>query len=463
MDNKRTIKHTCYLIITLLLTVSCHAQQQDRPNFIILVGDDISADAIGCYGAENKGVTPNIDKLSSKGVKFNNMFVTNAICAPTRAELFTGKQPYRNGCTGNRKPTNADVKSVAHYLKDLGYRVALTGKRHYKPAAVYPFRYIEGFTEHVKVRGPELEEDWDALTDFIEEDKTKPFCLFICSVHAHAPWDAGNSDQWKMGDLTLPPHFVDNKVTRHFYREYLGEVNEFDRQVGKAAALIKEQALDENTVLMVLDENGAGMPLGKWSNYDWGVRSACIMQWPEKYQANFDTDIIAQYCDILPTLIDAAGGEVPDDMDGKSLMPVITKNKKKHREHAFFVYSQDGNESRGVFDGRYKLIWNLTHEKEFHVGGINGTEKWKEHMLDRHVNFMFKSWVERAKTNEDAQEKVNHFLWRPEFELFDLDDDPKELNNLVENDAYQGKVKKLQDELIAWMQSQGDSKYLSDN
>lgn len=452
--------HRFILLLFLAISFYSFPQKSKQPNFIIVLGDDISADALGCYGSKNKGVTPNIDKLASEGIKFNNMFVTNAICAPTRAELFTGLQSYRNGCTTNKAPTNSNVKSVAHYLEDIGYRVALTGKKHYKPASVYPFRYIEGFTEAVKTRGPELEEDWEALAKFINEDKSKPFCLIICSVHAHAPWDAGNSDLLKLNELVLPPHFVDNKVTRHFYREYLGEVNEFDRQVGNTVDMIKEQGLDDNTAIIVLDENGAGMPLGKWSTYDWGVRSACIMKLPKKYQANIDTDAITQYCDILPTIIDMAGGDIPKKLDGKSLMPIITNQKKTHRDKAFFVYNES-YKSRAVFDGRYKFIWNISWEDKFDLGFVTNASI--DHMRDRHYRFMLNSWLERAEIDKDAESKVNKYYKRSEIELYDLQNDPKELFNLAKNQDYKEKIKHLKKDLIVWMKSQGDEKYLIKN
>ncbi|WP_347839572.1 sulfatase [uncultured Draconibacterium sp.] len=444
-------------------TKNIWGDENQQPNFIILLGDDISANSIGCYGAANKGITPNIDRLATEGVMFTNMFVSEAICAPTRAELYTGKQPFRNGCTTNKLATNNDVKSVVHYLEELGYRVALTGKKHYKPDSVYPFRYIEGFTEQVKTRGPEMEEDWEALADFINEDKSKPFCLFICSVHAHAPWDAGNSDILKLNEIVLPPHFIDNKVTRHFYREYLGEINLFDQQVGKAKELIGELNVEDNTVLMVLDENGAGMPSGKWTNYDWGVRSACVMKWPEKYKAITETNAIAQYCDILPTMIDAAGGKVPNDLDGKSLMGLIQGRRDKHRENAFFVYNED-YKSRAVFDGRYKLIWNLTWNNDFHVDVINGWDGFKDHMRDRHVHFLFNSWLERSEIDSIAEEKVNRFLKHPQFELYDLVNDPWEMNNLADKDEFQAKITGLKMKLEKWMQEQGDtySDYVED-
>lgn len=445
----------------MALLVSAYAQQKTKPNFIIVLGDDISEDAIGCYGSSNKGTTPNIDKLSEKGVMFTNMFVSEAICAPTRAELYTGRQPYRNGCTSNSLPTNKNIKSVVHYMGDLGYRVALAGKKHYRPKSVYPFRYIKGFTEAVKTRGPYLTEDWDALKNFINEDREKPFCLYLCSVNAHSPWDAGNSDLWKQNDLVLPKHFVDTRLTRHYYREYLGEVNLFDKQVGKMVNLMKNLKLTKNTILIVLDENGAGMPRGKWTDYDWGVRSSCVMKWPKEYNVKSRSKIgaLTQYCDILPTMIDVAGGTVPVEMDGKSLLGLLRGKIQKTRDYIYFVYNEY-YKSRAVLDGRYKLIWNITYNDDYHINTINGWPNYKDWMLDRDVHFMYLSWLQKSSTDKNALRKLNLFLKHPEYELYDLEKDPDELNNLISDKSLKSKVDDLKSHLVGWMEKQGDTKYL---
>ena len=111
------------------------------------------------------------------------------------------------------------------------------------------------------------------------------------------------------------------------------------------------------------------------------VRSACVMKWPESYQANFKTDAIAQYCDILPTLIDAAGGTAPSNLDGRSLLPLIKGETEAHREHAYFLFNNRHDRkigphfsSRAVTDGQYKLIWNLTPENMYGVAAISGID-----------------------------------------------------------------------------------------
>lgn len=447
-------------IFFLLFSLTTISNTKEKPNFIVLLADDVSAASLGCYGSENKGTSPNIDKLASVGVMFTNMFVSEAICAPARAELYTGLQPVRNGCYRNHMTTKKGTKSVVHYLSDLGYRVGLSGKRHFSPKSVYPFEFIEGFPKDCNSRY-ESSEDWNDVEKFITRDKDQPFCLFLCSIHAHSPWDAGDSKPWDINEVVLPPHFVDTKETRHQFREYLAEVKLFDDQVGKTMEMMKRLKLDKNTVLIVLDENGAGMVGGKWTNYDWGVRSACVMKWPKQYNAKIKTNGIAQYCDILPTMIDAAGGRIPEYLDGKSLLKLIKGEEPEHREYAFFVYNNlpagPSYPIRAVTDGKYKLVWNLQHQTLFGSRTINGFDfGHSDKMLDRPERFIYLSWLERAKTNEQAQIMVDRHRKRPEFELYNLNNDPWELNNLAQEEAYKPQMDKLKFAMEEWMNNQGD-------
>lgn len=451
----------CVLIIVLLALqapLSADENDQNPPNFVILLGDDISANSVGCYGSKNPNTTPNLDQLATEGVRFTNMFVSEAICAPARAELYTGLQPYRNGCSVNHQATKRGTLSVVHHLSELGYRVGLSGKTHIKPKSVYPFEKVKGFPANCNARKLPVE-NWDDIKRFMTQDKEQPFCLFLCSVHAHAPWDSGDTSPWKLDELELPSHLVDTPETRAYFRQYLAEVRLFDDQVGRTRKLLNELNLDDNTVLIVLDENGAGMPCGKWTNYDWGVRSACVMKWPGNLQPS-TTTAVAQYCDILPTLIDAAGGKPPESLDGKSLLPLLRGETKVHRDKAFFVYKSSGKEglpflSHAVTDGRFKLMWNQKPENPFTVRTINGFEYgYKDKMEDRHVRKMYQSWLKKAADDSSAQALVARFKKQPEYQLFDLDSDPEEMNNLAEAPGLADQLGELKASIVDWTNQQ---------
>jgi N-sulfoglucosamine sulfohydrolase len=459
------MKNTVTLLVLGMLLQPVLADASRPPNFLILFADDISASHLGCYGALNPGTTPNIDRLAKEGIRFDNMFVTSATCAPVRAELYTGLFPERNGVFRNHLATISGTRSVVHYLSDLGYRVGLAGKRHCRPVSVYPFEYLKGFCGKAAQANPPAD-DWTHVKEFMSRDAAEPFCLFICSIHAHAPWDAGDSSRWKLEELKLPPNLADTEATRHHYRELLAEVRLFDDQVGKAEHMLKELGLDDNTVLIVLDENGTGMPGGKWSTFDWGVRSGCVMKWPLAYKANFATDAIAQYCDIVPTLIEAAGGDVPEGLDGKSLLPLIRGKTAEHRQYAYFSHNnrddrkQDPHISlRAATDGRYKLIWNLTPGKMYATMNINGVDYGQENR-NSSATKVYKSWLEVAESDLNVNRLLKRIRYYPEIQLFDLQKDPWELNDLGDNPEYGTKIDELKTTLGAWMKQQGDDGHL---
>lgn len=464
---KRWLGYLICLGVSLWGAVTGLGEESKPPNFLILLADDVSARSLGCYGSPNRGTTPHIDRLAKESVVFDQMFVSEAICAPARAELYTGLFPVRNGCSRNHAATRRGTKSVAHYLKDLGYRVGLSGKRHFKPASVYPFERVAGFPLQCNQHRLPVE-DWAKVRQFMQRSSEQPFCLFLCSVHAHAPWDSGDDTRWKLDEIRLPPHLVDTAETRRFYRSYLAEVRLFDAQVGRAVKVLDELGLAENTVLIVLDENGAGMPGGKWSSYDWGVRSACLVRWPAMVEGGRRTSVLAQYCDLLPTMIDAAGGEVQVGLDGRSLLPVLKGQRESHREAAFFVHNHapvgPAYPIRAVVQGDYKLVWNLNHEGLFASRTINGFDfGYQDPVKDRHVRQMYQSWQRAAAKDSHAALMLKRFRQRPQFELYHLSKDPWEMENLASNPEHAPRIQALQGLIKDWMKQQGDTGYQADD
>lgn len=437
-------------------TENAQTPGQIKPSILVLFADDISLSSIGCYGSENPHTTPHIDTLATQGLQFKNMYVSEAVCAPARAELYTGLYPQTSGVYRNHTAAKKGTKSVAHYLPELGYRVGIAGKVHVNPKESYPFQYLKGLTKDCNASNLGVG-DWTEIKKFMTQKPAseEPFCLFICSSHAHAPWDSGDTSLWDLNTLKLPPHLADTSETRHFFHEYLAEVRLFDDQVGLAMEFLKESGLEENTILIVLDENGAGMPGGKWTCYEWGCHSAFIVRWPGKIKPNQTTDAVAMYCDVLPTMIQAAGGKVPDSLDGRSLMPLFNDPKKTHRDYAYLTYDTVTKEKsregtfpiRAITNGEHKLIFNNNPELVHYAATINGFENGfidRRFPEDRNPRLMYQSWIKAAETNPEIEKHIYRHRKRPKYELYNLIKDPWEMNNLAETPEQA----KLQNELI---------------
>ncbi|OQP58869.1 sulfatase family protein [Niastella populi] len=451
----------CHLIlITLLVQLSLNVQtavgsdsteinNARRPNVVIIMADDLDSRQLSCYGGRNIKTT-NIDKLAAEGMKFNQMIASEAMCVPTRASLFTGLYPMRHGSFQNHKGVYDSLKSVCHYLGDLGYKVALTGKDHStRPAAVFPFTFIKGFEPNCVAATDDY--TLQDIRQFITTQSGDPFCLFIMSINPHMPWTMGDPSEFRADQLQLPAHWVDTKETRTQYCKFLAEVRRLDNQVGDVMQLLKETGHEKNTIFIFLGEQGPQFPGGKWNLWDYGQKSSMIIRWPGVVKPGTASEAIIQYEDITPTLCALAGGKAPDDLDGKNFLPVMLGRGKENRQYAFGIHNNipEGTPYpiRSIRDKRYKLIMNLSPEIKYYN---------KFMMNPNHKNSLWSSWLKKDSTSPGNGRLITRITTRPALELYDLQKDPYELNNLAGDAAYATLVKTYSARLKEWMKQQND-------
>ncbi len=425
-----------------------------KPNFVFIMADDCTFRDIGRYGGQ--AYTPNIDQLAKEGMRFTQAFQAAPMCSPTRHTIYTGLYPVKSGAYPNHTFANDDVKSIVHYLKPLGYRVALSGKSHVAPKSVFPFEYSnalanypEGSKKKSKKGGSP---DFTAIEKLMSESKENknPFCLFVTSNQPHAPWDLGDPSRYSSKKLKLPPYYVDTKITREELSKYYAEITYFDDEVGRTLALLKKYKMDDNTIVIVTTEQGNQLPFGKWTLYDTGLQTAFVARWPGKIKANTVSGAMIEYVDVLPTFVEAAGGKVKADVDGKSMLPVLLGDKTMHKKEVYGIMTTNGiNKGSKCFPIRsirtddYKLILNLNPQEKF----LNTIQNQK----------IFLSWVEKANSGDkDAQDKINRYNYRPAIELYSVKNDEVEWNNLAANPKYKDVVTDLKGKLEGWMQDQGD-------
>ena len=152
------------MALMLMATTSGLRAEEPRqnPNFLFILADDVTYNLLGCYGGAD-AETPHIDKLASEGMRFTKAYAATAMCAPFRAELYTGLYPVRNGVSWNHSSAKPGTKSVCHYLTEQGYRVGLSGKKHASPETTFSFENVKGFPAGEGVHG------------FMTEDKDQQF------------------------------------------------------------------------------------------------------------------------------------------------------------------------------------------------------------------------------------------------------------------------------------------------
>ena len=426
-----------------------HNAETEKPNIVVILADDLGTNELGCYGGTNLQ-TPNIDSLAARGIRMTNNYASTAMSVPIRASLYTGLYPARHGSYQNHKASYGNLKSTPHYLANLGYRVGRTGKDHpSNQSTVYNFEKINGFTVSCTASKPTYATT-NKITDFIQKDDDQPFCLFVCSIHPHAPWDAGDASKFNPNEITLPPNSVDNEQTRTEFCDYLAEIQVLDDEVGTVIEVLEKAGKLDNTMVIFLGEQGPKFPYGKWTCYRYGQHSAFIASYPKKIGKGITSDALVQYEDILPTMIEFAGGEPIADLDGKSCLPVLFGYKAEHRDWAYGIHNNipEGTSYpiRSIQDKRYKLIVNLTPEVDYyerHTTVVNGKNLWS-------------SWLETAKTDDFAKFLTERFIKRPALELYDLEADPWELTNIAEEVEHAGRIALMKAELERWMEQQGD-------
>ncbi len=436
------------LCVLVCLFASASCQAETRPNMVLFLADDCTYRDIGCYGSKNP-TTPALDGLAEEGMRFNRCYQAAPMCSPTRHNLFTGVYPVRTGAYPNHTFADDSVRSLPHYLQALGYRVGLLGKWHIGPREIFPFERLGDKAEgkdHI---------DMSRIPPFIREslDADEPFCLVVCSHQPHGPHTLGNRSAFPDDEIKLLPTMVDTPPLRNHYSKYLAEVNFMDGQVAELLQMLDDQGVAKNTLVVFLSEQGSGFPYAKWTCYEDGVRSAMIVRWPGVIDPGTDTDALVEYNDIVPTFIDAAGGKVPEEIDGVSLMPIFRDPSKQGKPYAFNIQTTrgiiKGSEYygiRAVTDGRYRYIYNLSPEMAFQNGST----------VVKNKNHWWGSWLEKAKTDDHAKRLVENYLVRPGEELYDLQADPDNLNNLADDPRHAGIKKHLREVLLAWMRDCGD-------
>jgi uncharacterized sulfatase len=250
--------------------------------------------------------------------------------------------------------------------------------------------------------------------------------------------------------LKLPPIYVDTAVTREGYSRYLAEITYFDGQVGRIVGMLDRNGFRQNTLVLVLSEQGNSFPFAKWTCYDAGLQSALIARWPGVIEPGSVTDALVEYVDILPTFLEAADLPRPVILDGRSFLPVLEGRTGRHKDHVYGIHTTRGINNgsdyygiRSVRSEKFLYIRNLTPEVRFQNAATNSKS--------------FQEWERLANTGDDwARSVVNRYRYRPGEELYDVIADPWNTNNLANAPALAAAKAVLRAKLDAWMQSQGD-------
>ena len=291
--------------------------------------------------------------------------------------------------------------------------------------------------------------------------KDDPFCLVVALTEPHVPWVMGDSSQYPPKKLKLPPNIADTPRTREDFSKYLAEITYMDGQVGEILDSLDKSGRADDTLVLFTSEQGSQFPGCKWTTWNTGLHTALIARFPQKVKQGLRTDALVQYADILPTLVDLAGGEI-NGMDGSSFAGVLKGEANTHRK---FVYGMHNNfpegppyPTRTISDGVHRLILNLKPDDLFiekHLMGLKGNA-----VLN---NPYWATWVRDSWNKPLIYNLVKRYQSRPPLSFYNTANDPYEMNDLAGDPKYADKINIMKKELLSWMKREGDPGVLLDS
>ena len=477
---------TCAIVLSLLLAPVL-ARGADRPNILFIMTDDHAAHALSCYGSRINQ-TPHLDRIAKEGVRFDNCFVTNSICTPSRATILTGKYSHLNGVPVFNS-FDGSQPHVGKYLQAAGYHTGMIGKWHLgsRPTGFDVWTILPGQGRYVnpifidpsgrrEIKGYATDVITDLSIEFLKKrPKDKPFFLKYHHKAPHREWTpdakhremfagktipepatlhddyAGRSDALKKNrqrvfddmtrrDLKLAPpadvppgperqKWLNEKPTevvieeggakkvlkgeelnkwkyQRYMQDYLACVQSVDDNVGRMLDFLDQNGLRDNTVVVYTSDQG--FFLGEHGMYDKrfmyeeSLRMPFIVRWPAGIKAGSVQKAMAINADFAPTFMELAGLEVPKDMQGRSLVPLLKGEKPG--------------------DWRTSVYYRYYHDPGHHNTAAH--------------------YGVRTETN-----KLIHYFRQGQWEMYDLRSDPGEMKNLYGEAAQQETVEKLKAEL----------------
>ena len=461
----------------------------ERPNILFIMTDDHAAHAMSCYGSRINE-TPQLDRIAEGGVRFDNCFCTNSICAPSRASILTGTYNHVNGVTTLETPLDGRQVTFPKLLQASGYQTAIIGKWHLGHGGNYDptgFDYWNVLPGQGAYHNPEMLElgerkpyqgyATDLITDLSlgwleQRDKDKPFLLMCHHKAPHRPWEPDEKHAAMYEDIAIPkpetfnddynnrasaaaaatmrvgrdlnledlkvptpegltPEAEKNWKYRHYIKDYLRCVASVDDNVGRLLDYLDDKGLAEDTVVVYTSDQGFFLGDHGWYDkrfmYEESLRMPYLMRYPRLIEAGTVNENMILNVDFPATFLDLAGLPIPEHFQGRSFRPLL-----------------EGDTPEDWQTSMYYRYWmhGAHHNVYAHYGVRTETHK---------LIYYYADPLGQPGTVGDAEE--------PEWELFDLEHDPYELENIVDDPDRAELVADLKAELGRLQHTLGDTPY----
>lgn len=432
-----------------------------KPNVLLITADDLGLQ-LSCYG-DPYIQTPHLDELAASGVRFKTAYVTQASCSSSRSSMLSGLYPHTTGQIGLANGGFVlDPKQVGKnlqvYMQKAGYRTGILGKLHVAPESSFPFDYRpkKGDTRDVRAVA-------ENASVFMEQESSKPFFLMVNYSDPHFYKDKKTNrpvfpSQWKgvpkdpIADDAVPGwdfQGFDEPVARKRASNYYNTVKRLDVGVGLLLEKLEKAGHGENTLVIFLGDHGPPFSRGKTTCYESGLRVPFLVRWPGVAVPGLVSEALVSAVDIVPTILDAAGAEMPTTLHGASLVPALITAEKPGEWRNYLVgeFHYHGYQPffprRAIRNDQFKLIHNILAGKSTPNVRVDGDPTVASASDPKYVD-------------TPAGKAFQRYANPPEWELYDLHSDPVEFYNLADDPAHAKTLGELQKALLNWRKETND-------
>jgi len=425
----------------VLSTTLFNCGPRKKPNILWIISEDTCPD-LGCYGNEIVH-TPHLDKLASEGTLFTKAYATAPVCSPARSAFMTGMYQTTIGAQQHRtfyeKPLPEPVQVITEYFRQEGYFVSNGQGTVPESSGKKDWNFI--------IENPAFDG-----TDWRQREEGQPFFSQFNFRLTHRKFERDPERPIDADQVDVPPYYPDHPITRRDWANYLESLQVLDRQIGALLQRLEDDGLAEDTIVFYFGDHGRPHVRGKQWLYEGGIHVPLIVRWPGHVKAGKVDDQLVSLIDLAPTSMKSAGIKPPDHLQGKD---VLGRWNRKRSEIYAARDRCDGtvDRIRCVRDGRYKLIKNYYPERPYTQ--FNGYKKFRYPALT-----LMQILHEKGELTPAQQ----HFMAnkRPEYELYDLQNDPHEIDNKADDPDYADVKNKLQTKLEKWVQKTDNGTYPED-
>ncbi|MEL7585319.1 MAG: sulfatase-like hydrolase/transferase [Prolixibacteraceae bacterium] len=428
-----------------LFSVSCLANpapKDEKPNILWITSEDNSA-FLGCYD-DNYATTPNLDRLASMGIRYTNAFANAPVCAPSRNTIITGMYSSTLGNENMRShyPVPSFVHLYPYYLKEAGYYTTNNFKKDYNTVDQPEVWDESGNDAHYRNRKPG--QPFFAVFNTLISHESCIFNSIPSAQLRHSPEEA-----------PVPPYHPETEDMKHDWAQYYDKVEDMDKWVGQLLKELEDEGLAENTIVFYYSDHGGVLGRSKRYLYESGLHVPLIVHLPEKYKhlakekAGASTDRIVSFVDLAPTLLSIAGIKIPEFMQGKAFLGSQQKGGNNYAYGYRGRMDERIDLSRTVRNKQYRYIRNYMPHK---IYGQYIEYLWKAPSMP--------SWEKEYFAGRLNDTQIRFWETKPVEELYDVQSDPHNVNNLAADPRYKKILEELRDANSAWIISSCDAGFI---